>query len=590
MRNNRLKMKYKGKHKSNRVNKSHDASKKKSKKQKGESMEIFDLNDDCLIEIFLYLNIDEMVCVAEASERFAESARAAFACKYAKDPVAVTNFDGMKTAQSLSSTKLLRHFGGLIKKLRVKYHSDFHRFDSELENAICKYGENMNEIELVNCDSLAFMQIQKQPFSSIEKVLFTRCALGRFVFEFNQWFPNARSLDFVNSKMFHSNDAKCIEQHFSKLEHLGIVNPREGDDRLKYRDVSRSQLESHINRHIFTNTNLMAAIDWNPQLKSLKLRHNNDNGRSNQSQYRFGIKITGHVLTQVNTKLPLLESLDLTITQMGLLPNFNRSQLYFKNLKRLSIHFCSSFLLQYLPIKTSQLDELILSGEELDDECSLFILRQKQCRKLTLSGEWDDDECFNDAMKAIKGLTTLEHIELPYNGLTNNNKQFAIISLLNECKSLKHLAVGYFKYMKLIYNVDEESDIDSDDEYGSNTYQRNLMKLSDTIKRLPGKIITFSSYLLPFGLLSTDHVLFSALFLGWLASYENEIFDEGLESDDDTSDDDMGFVNYFEGEINESVFIERFRSAFELLLLGSNWKTRYTNLDGRYWAKYDKQT
>lgn len=459
---------------------------------KNKKLTVLDLDDDCVIAIFDYLEaIDDLVNVAEAHPRFGKSARSVFSRKHGSDEVTVTNFNPTGSVRSLPSAILLRYFGDLISKLHVNYHTDFYRFNSALESAIWKYCKMVTEIEWVNLDKFGFSQLKKKPLPSVKKVVFTRCVLGRFVSDFSKWFPNASSLDFKKSKVFYAAETKCIEQHFPKVEHLGIINSKRGDEGFDYKYASNNECESKIIRKVFTNVNVMAAIAKNPQLKSLTLNHTDDDFRGDNSDDGDGIKLNSDMLMYLNENLPLLECLDLTITQYDLVSGDPLVKSFAK-LQKVSINFKSSYTLDYLPISTNQLDELVLSGKELDGQCAKFLKQQKGCKKLVLRGKWENGECFDAAIKFIKRLPNLKSIELPFNGLTG--KQMNIMSLLDDCASLTHLAVTYdvFNY-KFMGDDEEENIYDADNEYSEpeHTYrdpERGKVKLSYLIEHMPGKL------------------------------------------------------------------------------------------------------
>lgn len=592
-----------------------DSSTAKAKPKKGrakrKSMKIIDLNDDCLIGIFEHLSFDELLCVAQAHKRFQPSARSVFARKFAIHPVTVTNFNEKKTIRSLPSAVVLRHFGDLIIKLRVKYHSDFQRFNLDLEKAICKYGQAAAiEIEFVNSDMFAFGQIKKQPFQLVKKVLFTRCVPSTLAFDFNKWFPNATHLDFLKPKIFNwHSESKCIHQKFPKLEHLGIINARRGDEGFDYKYATHNEVDSLIIRNPLTNVNLKAFIVRNRGLRSLKLKHINDAHRDEMSEENYGIKITITFLIYLNEKLPLLEHLDLTVTQLHLIEDDfdDKSKLMFKNLTKLTINFQSSFTLAFLPIHTNRLDELVLSGEELDEESAKFLQLQEKCKKLTLRGKWRKDECCETAIEAIKGLTGLECVEIPLNGLTN--KQLDIMSLLDNCESLKELSVAYRKSNVFLTNL-VDSEANSDDDYEKHSYQRrqrNLVQLSEVIERLPG-IFPLSMFMICTFFLITS---FSFVSSGWeakhvahrervsrrgpldilnmlLAGLHNPLLMDNEDESDDSEeeqDDDNGNPNQ---NFNQAAFEEMFRSAFETKYLGSQWQSSYSIDEKFYWAKFVK--
>lgn len=568
--------------KTNAVKNSNDVIRKvKIKKQKPrkrladkpvESMHIFELNDHCLEEIFQYLSIDEMVCVAHTNKRFRKSVRTVFADKYATETIKVSNAHQQKSSKSLPSTYLIRYFGDSIKKLQVNYESEFNRFNQSLEAAIMKYcRKTLVDIELVNVDKYAFDRI-KSPFKAVKTVCFTRCILGKFTKNLNKWFPNMTSLEFVEANIQDSDDAECIEKNFPKLEHLGIVNVIREDEGFDYNNADESEINALNIPDIFTNLNIFDCIERNPQLRSLKLKHNNDDLRYFNNEDSDGIKITSSFLAFVNEKLPQLERLDLTVLQRKFEDRgSNSAQLHFKALKQLKFEVEDTKTLKQFPISTSQLNELVVQSSVLDEQCCKFVERQKECKKLVVRGWWKSAELCEPMTKVIKGFSKLEQIEIQFNGLTKKQKD--IIALLKNCKSLKSLVVlhdekGFVEatnpehhnrameimialgmFAPMLINAVNGHDADEDDEDDEEETDYDFEEVDES-------------------------------------DYDESDHEEESDDDAETDDNDEGVDPK---KINRKAFEEMFRSAFEAKCLGSAWQPKYTKRGYYYCAEYTKQ-
>lgn len=359
--------------------------------------------------------------------------KAEFEKKFENGLVKVTNIYKQNATQSIQSVKTLERFGGLITKLQVTYNDKHHRYDKELENAIIIHcQQSLIELELVNFDKNAFDHI-KTPFPNVKKVCFKSGALNKFIAGFGKWFPNANSLDLIELKILKATDKKYMEKTFPALEHLGVINPRQADEDFDYKYASSKEIKNLRKINIFTSDDLYAAIRINPQLKSLALKHTNDDRREYYADDRDGIKISPEFLQFLNETLLELKGLSLTITQL----NFgDEAAVHFKNLKRLEMAFESSYTLDSFAISSDDLEFLSLAGE-LDEECAKFISLNKNVKKLKMNGLWKTAG-IDAVLPLLSTLPKLKEIELQIgSGLTADSA----IGILTGCKSLTKMVV-----------------------------------------------------------------------------------------------------------------------------------------------------
>lgn len=356
--------------------------------------------------------------------------KAEFEKKFENGLVKVTNIYKQNATHSIQSVKTLERFGGLITKLQVTYNDKHHRYDKELENAIILHcQQSLIELELVN----AFDHI-KTPFPNVKKVCFKSGELNKLISGFDKWFPNANSLDLIELKILKAADKKYIEKTFPALEHLGVINPRQADEDFDYKYASSKEIKNLRKINIFTSVNLYATVRSNPQLKSLALKHTNDDRREYYVDDSDGIKISPEFLQFLNETLLELEGLSLTITQL----NFgDAAEVHFKNLKRLEMAFESSYTLDSFAISSDDLELLSLAGE-LDEECAKFISLNKNVKKLKMNGLWKKTG-IDAVLSLLSTLTKLKEIELPIgSGLTTAE---SVIPILTGCKSLTKMVV-----------------------------------------------------------------------------------------------------------------------------------------------------
>lgn len=449
------------------------ASSKKTTKPKIVKLKIFNINDHCLIKIFEYLSIEDLVNLSIVIPRFKSSTSIVFKQNFAKHVININNAI-MPTMDQLPSVLLLQSFGHLIKKLKVNYKDDYNRFNGVFEKAIIKYcNKSVTEIELMNADKFAFTQI-KRPLMVVSKVVFTKCVVGRFFFEIGKWFPNAQSLQILESTILSASDVKCIEQNYPKLEHLAIINPQQRDE--GYNDVD---LDSLLYQPKFANVNLKATIDLNPQLRSLKLKHNNNDFVTTHHNYadRCGIEITPTLLAYMNEKLPLLDELDLFVSHIDNEEYIEHQQVHFRNLRKIRFVVDYATTLKHYQISTRHPAKIILTANQnLNFYCAIFLSKNEMWRKIVLNGDWESYQCYETVKIRLSKLPSLNSVKISVNGLKGQQK--GVVQLLNECQFLKKLKVRFsiIPWYKLTQVVDY--DLDADDK------RREELKLLDSLKLL----------------------------------------------------------------------------------------------------------
>lgn len=111
----------------------------------GNETTLYDLNDDCLFEVFDHLRQYDLANVADVCSRFRQIAQAHFARSPFKDSVF---FDSCHHDRNYH--KLLRNFGASIKKIKFDNTlRDFPKTYSKLIEQIefyCRNNEALNEI------------------------------------------------------------------------------------------------------------------------------------------------------------------------------------------------------------------------------------------------------------------------------------------------------------------------------------------------------------------------------------------------------------------------------------------------------------
>lgn len=199
---------------------------------------ILDVNDHCLEHILSYLELGDLLNVAQTSKLLLPVARTAYARKYGKKSVSVRTvrtlncvpkFEIVEKRIRVNSfsnrLKILRCFGGVISKLEIQYWGTSRDQQVALDDYIRKY--------------CAASVIKIDGNSS-----------GATMPNFSKCFPNVQCLE-----LHECNTANLTHTaaHLSLLEHLTIWNE----------EPQREKIPTNV-------------IRSNPQLKSLKLHWNVD--------------------------------------------------------------------------------------------------------------------------------------------------------------------------------------------------------------------------------------------------------------------------------------------------------------------------
>lgn len=386
------------------------------------------LNDYCLVLIFERLSLSDLINVSATSVHFKASTGIVFTRKYAANLITVSNEVVLRTSR-MPSIQLLKSFGHLIGKLKVLYLQDYHRYNREFEQAIIKYSlKYVTELKLVKADKFAFCHIER-PLIKVTKVVLSGCVVGRFIIEFNKWFPNAQSLELFDITLYSLTDVVCIEQKFTKLEHLAVANPNKFMD-----DSDSSEQNIRISPTLISTENLQVAIRLNPQLRSLKLKDSYP-----------GFEITSTLLEYISKNLPLLDELALFVT-----PDydryFQRQKVHFPNLRKIRFVVDWADVLNDFTISTSKPAELnITASRSLNASCVVFLRQNPMWRKIVFHGDWESYQSFECVKIHLPKYPMLSSIEISVNDRdgTMFGKQTQVLSLLNECKYLKKLKVCY---------------------------------------------------------------------------------------------------------------------------------------------------
>lgn len=414
-----------------------DIPNKKPKMEK-DPLQLSDLNDDCLVEIFKYCTIDDLINIVDYDTYFIDAARSVFRKKFAKNCIRVTTEFDIDYKTATWSEKILKFFGCEIMKLSVNYNKGFHRFDEAMDKAIllqCR--KSLLEIELTNPERFTMYGIE-EPFQNVKVVSLVDGSFSKFITDFDKFFPAAHTLKLKNLKSedYRGKMKKNIK-NYPVLKHFEIQ-----------RMGNQYEIEDPISK---------AIIKMNPQLKSLsnvidieqlEIDEDDENYRSWMEQEPAEID-TDEIY--INENLPNLESFRLVISGDEYVIQNMGIKKHFKKLKELAlvIEYPENLGALTNLISIDELEVLKLPGNYLDSNYMKLIRAYKHVKSIEMVCAWSQSYS-NQLFEMFSTLPNLIHIQFSncFNNKLSPNK---IIDLLTRCKLLNQLTVvGELKNLKQV--------------------------------------------------------------------------------------------------------------------------------------------
>lgn len=364
-------------------------------KKKTAATTIFDLDDDCLVGVFCYLNQSDLVNVCGTDPRLRYASERAFRRNFAKIQTTVSTVRGAQQIpiELQNSLKLLQYFGHLMTKVLVMFKLE--NISEILESMVENCGENMNELEFCHLGVVIR-----------QRVLYSRGVeeMNSFLGGLGQKFPN---LHHLKLEYFHRSKIcpyfNILLQHIPSLRSFSVAGASFSlDDILKFIRLNR-QLEClslvglttgtwingslHITNSFIDNVN--AAL---PQLKSVEFSRVHIDYRTGYKQDRFlNVKklsighfaefttFDGNQFSFAGKNIEEIHSYFNVVVHRNHLPEFVWAILKFKKLKRLNLH---------LMIHQRYLTPAIIKA--LLHQCMLIIAKNNQLMEVIVHLYWMD--------------------------------------------------------------------------------------------------------------------------------------------------------------------------------------------------------
>lgn len=287
------------------------AHEKKPKIDRVVPLQLVDINEDCLQAIFEYLNVRNLINVAETDDRFIPAACSVFSRYHRKKSVSVCFYDEENAnelvIEASTTVIFLRHFGHLISKLSL-YHLSIIDPDAAIQLSIFKHcSTSLAELSLNLFEEKDFHAIE-QPFTNVKRLSINKCWLNSNLSLLSKWFPDLSSLSLNCVYQLHSQTIA----HFPQLKHLKII------DHFNDIDLGTINKMLHCNPQLESlvferdcNANFLQSITKSlPQLQELELWVPNDRFRSFGKQIVRFESVKKLKLTGRNTRGPdLIENL-----------------------------------------------------------------------------------------------------------------------------------------------------------------------------------------------------------------------------------------------------------------------------------------
>ncbi|XP_055326814.1 uncharacterized protein LOC129580421 [Sitodiplosis mosellana] len=377
------------------------------------------LNDDCLREVFGYLDLFDLSNAANACVRFNQQAKETFVDKY-KDLELNRNRLDYKPITKDQIENILNNFGSVIRTLKI----DQLALDSNIPflRIASRYCTELKQLQLFGFHITGKMKKFRPLFGKLEQLEMIYCEFSKSVKDFHSVCMEMKTLRLDSCDI---NTSKCIKQHFVKLK------------------------EAHlIECHNFDENAIDCFIKMNPQLTKLSIIRSED-WETSEPIRSIGRNL--HQLLELEIDQEICDEDEESIHGLGQL----------RALKVLKLNFnllLVTPLLKILVENKVPIEDMKLYNGDLDSKAIEYICAMKQIKKLELNENMGvlTDEHLVQLAKELPNLDVLHLKELPSDvtiiGLKNMLAHAQKLSLLH-LESVYSIKVNVDDYKAMLKTV-----------------------------------------------------------------------------------------------------------------------------------------
>lgn len=188
-----------------------------------------DLNDDCKMLIFEQMEFNDLISMSEINHHFSALATDVFRQKFASkeievrqslDDESLESDDNIQIGSLDEATKLFRHFGSLITRLKINYGTNDDCHAKEVISLANLHCDTLRHLKINSFDENALEGVQK-PFQTVEDLSMHGKfgKLGSDTLQLNEMFPRMRRWS-VNYLRVSEEESMTLE--FPNLEHFSV--------------------------------------------------------------------------------------------------------------------------------------------------------------------------------------------------------------------------------------------------------------------------------------------------------------------------------------------------------------------------------
>lgn len=354
------------------------------------TLQLIDVNNDCLRAIFNHLNLIDLLNVADTSKRLKQIAEMEFERKYKTNQVhfahvrpnpnrcVTVNGYRIVIGDLKTCLQLLRCFGHIVNEIELNFGNIEAKFSAEIERCLAEFcSQSLLFLSMFDNKSghLIFDAVEKS-FMKIISLHLENCHIGAKT-SLTKLFPNMTNL-YLHSN-FYENPA-ILQENFPFLFIFSTENLNE--------------------------SNIREILRLNPQLEKLYIHSN----------------YSPELIRYANENLPKLEDLHLFDLPDGFLCD-NLDVIHLNNIKNFTLDTNNSYfapamnlVLDSLPFSFGKLKKLCVVNLTLNPKTLHSLAKINDLEILKLK-KWKDEGSFVEKLLQLANLlATVEELDLGYCG------------------------------------------------------------------------------------------------------------------------------------------------------------------------------